>query len=98
MGRPGENAEPAPKYVVFYDSSEKACDLAPIHFAAHLARVAEFRERGELLEVGTFANPFEDGSMSIFSSLDAAERFIEGDPFRIEGVIRSWRIKEWHAS
>jgi predicted enzyme related to lactoylglutathione lyase/uncharacterized protein YciI len=89
--------EAPPKYVVFYESSDRAAELAPIHFPAHSAHVAEFKARGELLQVGTFANPFEEGSMSVFSSRDAAERFIEGDPFRIEGVIKGWKIKEWHA-
>ena len=37
-----------------------------------------------------------DGSMSVFTTREAAERFVDGDPFRTEGVIRDWRIKEWH--
>jgi uncharacterized protein len=85
-----------PKYVVFYESSDEACDLAPIHFPAHEARLEEFRARGELLLVGTFADPMKDGSMSVFTTRDAAERFVAGDPFRTEGVIRAWHIKEWH--
>ncbi|HKY68577.1 MAG TPA: hypothetical protein VJM49_19485 [Acidimicrobiales bacterium] len=51
---------------------------------------------GELLAVGTFADPFRDGSMTVFTSRDAVERFVEGDPFRTEGVIRGWRVMEWH--
>ena len=90
--------EPAPKHVVFYESSDQACDLAPIHFPAHDAWLEEFRARGELLLVGTFADPMADGSMSVFSSREAAERFVEGDPFRTEGVVRAWHIKEWHES
>jgi uncharacterized protein len=38
----------------------------------------------------------DDGSMAVFSSREAAERFVEGDPFRTEGVIKAWHIKEWH--
>jgi predicted enzyme related to lactoylglutathione lyase/uncharacterized protein YciI len=90
--------QPPAKYVLFYDSSEAACDLAPIHFPAHSARVEEFHARGELLLVGTFADPMADGSMSVFTSREAAERFVDGDPFRTEGVIKSWQIKEWHES
>jgi uncharacterized protein len=85
-----------PKYVVFYESADNACDLAPIHFPAHDKRLEEFRARGELLLVGTFADPMTDGSMSVFRTREAAERFVAGDPFRTEGVIRAWHIKEWH--
>lgn len=87
---------PPPKYVLFYDSSEQACDLAPVHFPAHERWLAEFRATGELLAVGTFADPFRDGSMTVFTSRDAVDRFVEGDPFRTEGVIRGWRVMEWH--
>ena len=24
------------------------------------------------------------------------KRFVEGDPFRLNGVVSSWTIKEWH--
>lgn len=88
--------QPAPKYVVMYESSPQACDLAPVHFPAHSARCDEFHARGDLLLVGTFADPMAEGSMSVFRSREAAEEFIEGDPFRTEGVISGWTIKEWH--
>lgn len=91
-----DTERPAPKYVVFYESSDEACDLAPIHFPAHEAWLERFRARRDLLLVGTFADPMVDGSMSVFSSREAAERFVEGDPFRTEGVIKAWHIKEWH--
>jgi uncharacterized protein YciI len=34
--------------------------------------------------------------MGIFTTRDAAEEFVNGDPFLIHGVIRSWQIKEWN--
>lgn len=58
----------------------------------------EFRDRGDLLMVGTFGDPQEEGSMSIFSSREAAEEFIKDDPFILQGVIRSWTIREWDES
>ena len=82
--------------MLFYESADDACDTAPLHFPAHEARLEEFRASGELLLVGTFADPMADGSMSVFTTREAAERFVDGDPFRTEGVIRDWRIKEWH--
>jgi uncharacterized protein YciI len=83
------------KYVLFYESADDVLSKAPLHFEAHRARLDEFHARGELLMVGTFANPQEEGSMSIFTTRAAAEEFAEGDPFVLNGVVRSWQIREW---
>ena len=32
---------------------------------------------------------------AIFASREGAEEFIAGDPFVLEGVVRSWQIREW---
>ena len=84
------------KYVLFYDSADDVLAKAPAHFPAHSARVDDFRARGELLIAGTFANPQEEGSMAIFTSRDAAEEFVAGDPFVLNGVVRNWEIREWN--
>jgi len=66
-------------------------------FPRHTAYADEFRASGDLLLIGTFADPVADGSMAIFRSRDAAERFVAGDPFVVEGVVASWRILDWNA-
>ena len=58
---------------------------------------SEFRERGELLMVGAFSNPQEEGSMSVFATRAGAEAFAEGDPFVRNGVVRGWTVREWDA-
>jgi uncharacterized protein len=84
------------KYVLFYESAEDVMSKAPVHFEAHRARLDEFHGRGELLMVGTFADPQTQGSMSIFTTREAAEAFVEGDPFVLNGVVRGWEIREWN--
>ena len=69
---------------------------APAHFPAHQARLQEFHGRGEILMVGTFGDPQEQGSMAIFPTREAAEAFVEGDPFVLEGVVRRHEIREWN--
>jgi uncharacterized protein YciI len=86
------------KYVVFYESADDVIARAAPVFPAHAARLREFRDRGTLLMVGTFANPQEEGSMSIFSTREAAEEFVKDDPFVVQGVVRSWTIREWNES
>jgi uncharacterized protein YciI len=56
------------KYVVFYESADDLATKAPAHFAAHAARYQEFVERGELLMIGPFADPQEEGSMAVFTT------------------------------
>jgi uncharacterized protein YciI len=81
------------KYVLFYESAEDVAETAPVHFAAHQARWHEFRERGSLLLIGPFTD--RTGAMAVFTTRAAAEEFVAGDPFVLNGVIRNWYIREW---
>src|SRR5207244_9068208 len=80
------------KYVVTYESADNVAEKAPKHFAAHVARYKHYVERGELIMIGTFADPQKDGSMAIFTTREAAEDFVKGDPFVLNGAAKSWRI------
>ena len=83
------------KAVVFYESASDVAAKAPAHMAEHRARWAEFGCRGELLMIGPFANAQEEGSMGIFTTREAAEEFVRGDPFVLNGVVRHWYIRDW---
>jgi hypothetical protein len=83
------------KYVLVYESADDVMSKAPAHFPAHGARLRDFHARGTLLMTGPFANPQEQGSMSIFTTREAAEEFAAGDPFVLNGVVRDWHIREW---
>jgi uncharacterized protein YciI len=82
-------------HALFYEPADDVASKAPAHFPAHHARLEEFHGRGDLLMVGTFGNPQEEGSMAIFSSREAAEEFAQGDPFVLNGVVRAWRVLDW---
>jgi uncharacterized protein len=84
------------KYVLLYESADDVRNRAPAHFPAHHARLQEFHARGELLMVGTFGDPQEQGSMAIFPTRAAAQAFVDGDPFVLNGVVRGWEIREWN--
>jgi uncharacterized protein len=83
-----------PRYVLLYESAEDVRDKAPLHFAAHRARWQEFLDQGTLLQIGTFSDL--EGSMAVFATREAAEEFAQTDPFVLNGVVRSWRIREWN--
>jgi uncharacterized protein len=84
------------KAVLLYESADDVSAKAPAHFPAHLARIHEFRARGEILMVGTFGDPQAEGSMGVFPTRAAAEAFVKDDPFVLEGVVWSWQIRDWN--
>ncbi|MEV6846452.1 YciI family protein [Actinoplanes sp. NPDC051411] len=84
------------RYVMLYHSADDVAQKAPAHFPAHLARIHEFRDRGEVLSIGTFADPQQHGAMAIFPTREAAEKFVADDPFLLNGVIRAYEIREWN--
>jgi len=84
------------KAVVFYESADDLAEKAPLHAGPHRARWREFADRGELLMIGPFANALEDGAMGIFTTREAAEEFVRGDPFVLHGVVRNWTIRDWN--
>jgi uncharacterized protein YciI len=83
------------RYVLLYESADSVLEKAPAHYAAHSQRADRFHEAGTLLMVGTFADPQRDGSMGVFTTREAAEDFVAGDPFVLNGVVRRWEIREW---
>jgi uncharacterized protein YndB with AHSA1/START domain len=47
----------AMKAVLFYEAAPDVFEKAPLHFPAHKVRLDAFHARGDLLAVGTFADP-----------------------------------------
>lgn len=84
------------KYVIFYDMAPDAGLKLMPHFPAHRARLEAFHARGDLLAAGPLGNP-PTGAMGIFKSRRAAEDFVAGDPFVVQGLVASRRIVEWNA-
>ena len=82
--------------VAFYESADDVATKAPPLFPAHKARLDEFHAAGDLLMVGTFGDPQAQGSMAVFTSREAAEKFIEGDPFVLGGVVRRHEVRDWN--
>jgi len=83
------------RHVLFYLPVSDILTRAAEHVAAHSQRLADFRSRGMLLQVGTFGEPQSQGSMSVFTSRDAAEAFIAGDPFMLNGLVERHEIRSW---
>jgi len=48
---------------------------------------------GKVIGAGPFTD--KDGNLAIFRGREAAERFVEQDPFVLGGLIKSYQIREW---
>jgi uncharacterized protein len=61
-------------------------------YPRHKAVVDAFVARGEVIGIG----PFSDrGNMGIFRTRGAAEAFSKQDPFIVEGLVKSFVIRDW---
>ncbi|HEY4463046.1 MAG TPA: ACT domain-containing protein [Streptosporangiaceae bacterium] len=83
------------KYVVLYGPPG---DLAQAreYFPDHRAWYEKFRDRGLLLMIGAFADAGAPAAMAVFTTREAAEEFVAGDPFVVNGVLREWTVREWN--
>jgi uncharacterized protein len=65
-------------------------------YPRHRAYLDEFATGGQVWMIGTFGDPAAQDSMAIFRSRDAAEQFMEGDPFKLEGLVYRSDLREWN--
>jgi uncharacterized protein YciI len=83
------------KYVMTYECVSDFDSFADEHFQAHLSYLKGFHERGVLLLMGPMQEPFNGDALAVFSSQEAAEEFVAGDPFVLNGVVKSYTIRPW---
>ncbi|HEY7173021.1 MAG TPA: YciI family protein [Vicinamibacterales bacterium] len=80
------------KAVVIGESSGATMEQVMAVYPRHKAVVDAFVARGDVIGIG----PFSDrGNMAIFRSREAAEAFVKQDPFVLEGLVKSYAIREW---
>ena len=67
-------------------------DVVMAVYPRHKAVVDKFVENGEVIGIGPFA---DRGNMAIFKTRAAAEAFVKEDPFILEGLVKSFVIRDW---
>jgi uncharacterized protein YciI/uncharacterized protein YndB with AHSA1/START domain len=83
------------KFLMTYETTPEGLARARDHLAAHRDRLDQFCARGTLIMAG----PVMDGSgraFAVFTSREAAEDFIAGDPFIVHQVVARWTVVEWN--
>lgn len=83
------------KAVVIGEPSEATMETIMNVYPKHKAVADKYIAKGEVIGIG----PFTDrGNMAIFKTREAAEEFVKEDPFIIEGLVKSYAIRDWNDS
>ena len=82
------------KFLMFYEMAPDGLSKAMANLPAHQARLKEFHQDGRLLMAGPYGSP-PVGALGVFTSREAAESFVAGDPFVLNGVVGKHVIQEW---
>jgi len=81
------------KVAVIGEGSGAAMETIMSVYPRHKIVVDKFIERGDVIGIGPFTG---GGNMAIFKTRAAAEQFVAEDPFILEGLIKSFAIREWN--
>jgi uncharacterized protein len=81
------------KAVVIGIGSGASMDAIMAVYPRHKAVVDAMVANGDVIGIGPFAD--KGGNLAIFRSREAAERFVKQDPFILEGLIKSYDIRDW---
>ena len=81
------------KAVLIGEPSGATLDQIMAVYPRHKAVVDEFIAAGHVVGIGPFA---DFGNMAIFRTRAAAEAFAARDPFILEGLVKSFAIRDWN--
>ena len=83
--------------VSFYEMADGALEKVMELYPEHRVWLDACHAAGKVIAAGPLGDPPE-GALAIYPSREAAEEFINGDPFVINGLVKSWRIVERRAA
>jgi uncharacterized protein len=81
------------KAVVIGEPSGATMETIMSVYPRHKVVVDKFIAKGEVIGIGPFA---DRGNMAIFKTREAAEQFVKEDPFILEGLVKSYVIRDWN--
>ena len=79
-----------------YELVEDYLDRRPPLRDEHLGLARAAHERGELVLAGALADP-TDRALLVWATEDedVVRRFVESDPYVVNGLVKSWEIRQW---
>ncbi|MGH7058223.1 MAG: YciI-like protein [Planctomycetota bacterium] len=83
-------------YLLFYSFTDQYLERRPAFRGAHLAHAWQACERGGLRLAGALADPADTGVLWFEGeSPEVAADFARHDPYVINGLVTSWKVREW---
>lgn len=84
-------------YLLIYDVTDDYLQRRAQFRTEHLKMAWQACDRGELLLGGALGYPVE-AAVLLFSGdgPETAERFARADPYVREGLVKRWRVQQWH--
>jgi uncharacterized protein YciI len=84
-------------FILFYKTIDDYKEKRAPYRSLHFEYIKDYIKRGEIIMGGALENP-ADEAIIIFHCSDrsVAESFAKSDPYVINGVISSWRVREWN--
>ena len=83
-------------FLLFYDVADDYLEKRGTYRNQHLEKAWASHGRGELLLGGALTDPI-DTALLMFrgESSEVAENFAKSDPYVTNGLVRSWKVREW---
>ncbi len=80
---------------LFYEYGPDVLERRKPYREAHLELLQRLHEEGRLVMAGAFQPP--DGALLVFwvDAPSEVESFVQADPYVQNGLVASWRIREW---
>lgn len=82
-------------FLLIYELADTYLEKRGEYRAGHLGLLWDASKRGEVMIGGALPDPF-DTAMILFTDKTAAENFVKADPYYQNGLIKSYRIREWN--
>lgn len=84
-------------FLLMYDVVDQYTEKRKPFRPAHFAHAQRAYDAGDLVLAGALDDPV-DGAVFIFRTdrPEAAERFAEHDPYVLNGLVTSWRVRKWN--
>lgn len=81
------------KVVVIGEPSGATMETIMSVYPRHKIIAEKYINKGDIIGMGPFIG---GGSMTIFKTREAAEQFVTEDPFILEGLVKSFVIRDWN--
>jgi uncharacterized protein YciI len=84
-------------FILFYDYVPDYLERRTAHRGAHFAHAGPFLERNELFLAGACTDEGPPIGVLVFKTAGRSivEEFAKADPYVLNGVVRSWTVREW---